>query len=60
MTPNDELRTFLMVPKVEYQPWFGAECLTPREMNEQWMDLHLRPGCRLFRGNQVILDASFL
>ena len=39
-----------MVPKTEYQPWYGAECLSHREMNEQWIDLRLRPECRLFRG----------
>lgn len=44
----------MMVPKTEYQPWFGAECMTPREMSEQWIDLHLRPECRLIKGDMII------
>ncbi|XP_046437519.1 little elongation complex subunit 2-like isoform X2 [Daphnia pulex] len=47
--PDNPLKTFLMVPKTEYQPWYGAECYSPREINEQWMDLYLRPECNLLR-----------
>jgi len=39
-----------MVPKNEYQPWYGGEITSPREYSEQWMDLHLRPECKQFRG----------
>ncbi|KAI9555667.1 hypothetical protein GHT06_018182 [Daphnia sinensis] len=54
VTSGGEFRTFLMIPKTEYQPWFGGECLSTREMNEQWIDLHLRPECKLVR---IRLDA---
>ncbi|KAK4022764.1 hypothetical protein OUZ56_008211 [Daphnia magna] len=54
VTSSGEFRTFLMIPKTEYQPWFGGECLSTREMNEQWIDLHLRPECKLVR---IRLDA---
>lgn len=50
VTPSGEVRTFLMAAKSEYQPWFGSECLTPQELFETWIDMHLRPGTRLFRG----------
>lgn len=53
VTPKNEFKTFLMVSKTEYQPWYGAECSTPREIAEQWMDLHLRPGCQQLRGRYL-------
>ena len=51
-----------MVPKLEYQPWYGAECITPRELREQWIDLHLRPECQQLRSNiiSIILILSDL
>lgn len=42
-----------MVPKTEYQPWFGAESFGPQEINEQWMNLHLRPECNMLRGKKA-------
>ena len=49
-TANNDFQTFIMVSKTEYQPWYGSECITPREINEQWMDTYLRPESKIFCG----------
>jgi len=47
-TANSDFQNFIMVSKTEYQPWYGSECITPREINEQWMDTYLRPESKIF------------
>jgi hypothetical protein len=43
-------QSFCVVPKMEYLPEYGAQCLTPGELTHQWISLYVRPGAELYRG----------
>jgi hypothetical protein len=45
--------SFCVVPKMEYLPEYGAQCLTPSELTRQWMSLYVRPGTDLYRGRLI-------
>lgn len=49
-----------MVSKSEYQPWYGSEYITPREINEQWMDAYLRPESKIFCGTQFMIKSELV
>ena len=44
-----------MAPKLEYQPIFGMEQVTPSEAARNWTSLRLHNKCRLVRGDLSLL-----
>jgi len=40
-----------LFPKLEYQPTYGLELVTPSEAARNWTSLCIRNNCRLIRGN---------
>jgi hypothetical protein len=51
---DNRIQRFCVVPKMEYQTEFGAQCLTRSELTRQWISLYIRPGADLYRG--ILLD----
>jgi hypothetical protein len=47
---DNSTKRFCIVPKLEYQTEYGAQCLTQSEMTRQWISLYVRPGADLYRG----------
>ena len=45
-----------MAPKLEYQPIFGMEQVTPSEAAQNWTSLRLHNNCRLVRGDFNLLE----
>lgn len=46
---ENRIRRFCVVPKMEYQTEYGAQCLTRSELTRQWISLFVRPGADLYR-----------
>jgi hypothetical protein len=47
---GNKIQKVCVVPKMEYQTEFGAQCLTQSELTQQWISLFVRPGADLCRG----------
>ena len=47
-----------MAPKLEYQPIFGMEQVTPSEAARNWTSLRLHNNCRLVRGDFNLLETG--
>jgi hypothetical protein len=47
---DNKIQRYCVVPKIEYQTEYGAQCLTRSELTRQWISLYVRPGADLYRG----------
>ncbi|XP_023703080.1 little elongation complex subunit 2 isoform X2 [Cryptotermes secundus] len=46
---DKKIQRYCVVPKLEYQTEYGAQCLTRSELTRQWISLYVRPGADLYR-----------